>query len=132
MQTDIKATNMELTDAITAFIREKMDGLDAKAARFGEVVRAEVEVGKTSKHHKKGPVFRAEVHVRLPGNLVYAQAENYDLYVAINDAKREAERQIVGYKGKLSAKEKRGARKMKRTGGRPETEKGGRKLQEGV
>lgn len=113
MQTDIKATNMELTDAIRAFVQEKMDSLDAKTARFGDVVRAEVEVGMTSKHHKSGDIFRAEVHVRLTGNVVYAEATNEDLYTAIIEAKKEAERQITSYKGTLEAAQKKGGRKAR-------------------
>jgi ribosomal subunit interface protein len=113
MQVDIKATNMELTEAIRAFVQQKMDTLDAKTARFGDVVRAEVEVGKTTKHHRNGPVYRAEVHVRLPGKLVYAEAENYDLYIAINDAKKEAERQVMDYKGELTDKAKKGFRRAR-------------------
>lgn len=107
MDVDIKATGMELTDAIRAFIQQKMDTLDNKTTRFGDVVRAEVEVGKTTAHHKTGPVFRAEVHVRLPGKVVYVTAENYDLYIAINDAKKEAERQIVDYKDTFTSKKRR-------------------------
>ena len=71
-------------------------------------------------------MLRAEIHVRLPGKVVYAQAENYDLYIAINDAVKEARRQISTYKGSLSAKQRRGARRVKRTGGAPGTEKGRR------
>lgn len=113
MQTDIKATNMELTDAIRAFVQEKMDSLDAKTKRFGEVVRAEVEVGMTSKHHKSGQIFRAEVHVRLPGKLVYVESTNEDLYSAIIAAKKEAERQITSYKGALADNQKKGGRKAR-------------------
>ncbi len=113
MQLDIKATNIELTDAIRAAIEQKMATLDAKTARFGDVVRGEVEVGKISMHHKKGDVFRAEVHVRLPGMLVYAEADHEDLYTALNNAKKEAERQILSYKGKLGDRAARGGRNLK-------------------
>ncbi len=106
MQVDIKATNLELTDAIRAYVQEKMDSLDPKTDRFGEVVRAEVEVGKTTQHHKSGPVFRAEVHVRLPGRVVYVQATDYDLYTAIGDAKKLAEQQIVQYKDEFESRKK--------------------------
>jgi putative sigma-54 modulation protein len=102
MELNIKATNMELTDAIRAFVQEKMNSLDVKTSRFGDVVRGEVEVGKTTNHHQKGDIFRAEVHVRLPGKLVYAEAVHDDLYTAINDAKKEAERQIIDYKEEVT------------------------------
>ena len=106
MQVDIKATGMELTDAIRAFVQEKMDTLDAKTVRFGDVVRAEVEVGRTTAHHKTGEVYRAEVHIRLPGKVVYVEATHLDLYTAINQARKEAEREIVEYKDSYDSQKK--------------------------
>ncbi len=101
MQLDIKTKDIELTDAIRAHVEEKMASLEAKISRFGDSVTAEVEVGKTTNHHNKGDIFRAEVHVRLPGKLVYAEAVHEDLYTAVNEAKQDADRQIVDYKDKM-------------------------------
>ncbi|MEK9152169.1 MAG: ribosome-associated translation inhibitor RaiA [Patescibacteria group bacterium] len=111
MQLDIKATNLELTDAIRAYVQTKMDALDAEAARFGGAVRGEVEVGKASQHHKTGPVFRAEVHIRLPGKLVYASEAHEDLYTAIGNAVKDAEKQMLKYRGKMQDSRKRGRNK---------------------
>lgn len=130
MQLDIKAKNIELTAAIRSYVESKIATLEAKTKRFGEVVRAEVEVGKTSKHHKKGLLFRAEVHVRLPGKVVYAESLHADLYTAIGAAKREAERQISSFKGSLATKQKRGARVAKRDARGDKDRKGGRVLHE--
>ncbi len=116
MKLAIKATHLTLTDAIKAYVEQKVDGLDSKVKRFGPSVTAECEVGMTTKHHKKGPIFRAELHVRLPGKLVYAECEDLNLYTAIGEVKREAERQIADYKGTLTGKNLRAAKKSK--GGR--------------
>jgi ribosomal subunit interface protein len=113
MNLSVKAKNISLTDAIRSYVETKIGALETKVARWGESVSCEVEVGLTTKHHKKGPIFRAEVHVRLPGNLVYAEAEDLNLYVALGDAKKEAERQILAYKGSRDAKMKRGARQAR-------------------
>jgi len=106
MQLDIKTKDIELTDAIRAAIEERMAKLDTLLERFGEAVDTEVEVGKTTAHHAKGPFFRAEVHVRLPGKLVYADAEGEDLYIAVREARDKAERQIVDYKDEWEGKKK--------------------------
>lgn len=135
MRTDIKATLIELTDAIREFVQKKMDALDAPAARFGSAVRAKVEVGKTTKHHKNGDVFRAEVRLDLPGLKVYAEEIGDDLYVVMNDAYKEARRQMISYKGILQATALRGERKVKRAahdGVRQSSRKGGRVREEGV
>src|SRR5512142_1500045 len=110
MQFSIKAKGLTLTDAIKDAVEKKLASLDKKAARFGASVTGEVEVGKTTKHHKKGLCFRAEIHVRLPGKLVYAEAIHEDLYAAIGDAKREAERQVTAFKG-LVGEDRRKAKK---------------------
>lgn len=115
MKLALKAKNITLTDAIKAFVTEKVNALDAKVKRYGDSVSAEAEVGMTSKHHKKGPIFRAELHVRLPGKLVYAESEDLNLYTAIVNAKKEAERQIAAFKSVLS-NDRRTAKKTK--GGR--------------
>jgi putative sigma-54 modulation protein len=108
MNLNIKATHLTLTPAIRAFVEEKIGALEKKVARYGSSVSAEVEVGMTTKHHKKGPIFRAEVHVRLPGKLVYAEAEDFNLYTAVVAAKREAEAQISSYKGAKTKDVRRG------------------------
>lgn len=108
MNIDIKASHITLTPAIRGFVEEKIGALERKVARFGSSVSAEVEVGMTTKHHKKGPIFRAEVHVRLPGKLIYAEFEDFNLYTAIVAAKREAERQISSHKGAKTKEARRG------------------------
>jgi len=99
MQYDLKAKTISITPAIRAAVAKAMASLGAKVNRFGTSVDGEVEVGKVTRHHKKGDFFRAEIHVRLPGKLVYAASENDDLYVSINAARKEAEKQIASYKG---------------------------------
>lgn len=108
MQLDIKTKDMELTDAIRAHIEAKVASLDAKVERFGDSVTAEVEVGRTTNHHQKGDVFRAEIHVRLPGNTVYAESTGEDLYASVNEATKEAGRQIVDYKEKMQDSRREG------------------------
>jgi len=114
MQHSLKATKIELTDAIKDAVAKKLSTLDAKVAKFGSAVTASVEVGKTTKHHKKGMVFRAEIRIALPGKKVYAEATNEDLYKAIGEAKKEAEVQIKKHKDVMMEKNKKLAAKTKR------------------
>jgi ribosomal subunit interface protein len=132
---DIKATRIQLTDGILTAVENKLMTLDSKVARFGESVRGRVEVCRLTNHHKKGDVFHCAVSIALPGKKVLAESEHADLYVAINDARKEAERQIVGFKGKKVASVTRGARLAKRNARAVPGEvakKGGRTLEEGV
>ncbi len=107
MEFSIKTKNMELTSGIASVIQLRLESLVRKVKRFGNSVSGEVEVGKTSNHHKKGDIYRAEIHVRLPGKLVYTESTQEDLYAAIGEAKRDAERQVVEFKGKLESGKRR-------------------------
>lgn len=97
----IKGLNMELTEAIKARITDKMAAVEKLTAEFGSAAVAHVEVGKTSNHHNKGPIFRAEINVDVPGTLLRAEAEQEDLYQAIDVAVADLKRQLVERKERL-------------------------------
>jgi putative sigma-54 modulation protein len=90
----IKGTNMELTDAIKSAVAAELATLDARLERWGTAVFADVEVGKTSNHHQKGDIFRAEVNLQIPGKLLRAENVNEDLYVALKNVVSTLERDL--------------------------------------
>lgn len=110
MKMHIKATNFTLTPAIDDLITEKIGGLEKYVPQLEEkgVLECWVEVGKTTKHHQKGDVFRAEADMRLPGKIIRAEAEKKTLIMAVAEVKDELQKQIKTYKGKFQAKDKRG------------------------
>src|SRR3989339_496304 len=101
MHVDIKTKGIELTEAIRSAVEQRLAKLESELERFGTAVSLEAVVGKTTEHHNKGPFFRAELRVGLPGKFVYAEAEDEDLYVAIREARDRARRQILDYKSKF-------------------------------
>ena len=74
---------------------------------------AQVEVGKSTKHHKAGNIFRAEVHITGPGLDFYAVAEEADLYAAIDIVKDEIVRTATQLKDKRKTLARRGAEMIK-------------------
>lgn len=112
MKMHIKATNFKLTESIKFQVEEKIGTLDKFIPQLEEkgVVECRVEVGKTTNHHQKGDVFRAEANVRLPGKILRAEATEKNLTMAIAKVKDEMQRQLKKYKESLRAQEKRGAR----------------------
>lgn len=116
MKMHIKATNFKLTPSIEDWVLEKIGTLNKFIPQLDKkgVVECWVEVGKTTNHHQKGNVFRAEADIRLPGKILRAEANEKELIIAINKVKDELQRQLKKYKGGLSAKEKRGARIAKK------------------
>jgi len=118
MRISIKATNLKLTPDITTFIKKKIGSLE----RFSRVIKEDrpqsrgrskvevwVEVGKETRHHRKGPYFRAECQIRVPKKSLRAVAEEENLESAINQVKEAMEKQIKRYKEQVMAKRKKGA-----------------------
>jgi putative sigma-54 modulation protein len=95
--TEIKGTNMELTEAIKQYVDKKLGSLDKLTEKYSPCDAA-VEVGKTSQHHQKGEVFYAEFNLNIPGTNLRATSTKDDLYAAIDDAKDELKRQLVDRK----------------------------------
>ena len=110
MNTRVKGTNITLTPAISAYV-------DKRIAKLGKLVggdpsiMCDVELGKTSAHHQKGDIFRAEIHVVGAGLDAYASAEHEDLYAAIDEVRDDIVRDLRAKKGKrLSYIRRSGAR----------------------
>jgi ribosomal subunit interface protein len=124
MRIIIKATNIKLTQGLRNFIKEKIGELEKfledllkKEDIFdGRKPRTEafVEVGKPSKHHRKGNVFYAECQIPLPGGGVRSEAQKEDLRLAICEVKDELQRLLKKYKGSQKIKKERWRRKIKK------------------
>ncbi|MFA5083969.1 MAG: ribosome-associated translation inhibitor RaiA [Candidatus Paceibacterota bacterium] len=96
MKITIKATNMDLTPALSQYIEEKVGSL-AKFIKNYEIdseIQARVEVGRSTRHHHSGNVFRAEVNLDLPKKILRSVAEKEDIRVAINRARDELQQEI--------------------------------------
>lgn len=114
MKIVIRWLNFEKDKEIEDFVKEKIDLLEKFAKDiFGEnywkrffgkekpKVEAWVEIGKETRHHKKGPVFYAECQMRFPGKSLRATSKRENLKKAILEVKEEIERQMIKYKEKL-------------------------------
>jgi putative sigma-54 modulation protein len=113
MNIKITSKNFDLTPAIDDYINKKVTTLE-KFIDANEGILCEVEIGRTTNHHKSGDIFRAEVNITSPGNKqIYAVAEEADLYAAIDIVRDEAEREIVSVKNKRNTLFRRGSARVK-------------------
>jgi len=112
MKINFKATNLELTSETLDYCREKLDGLD-KLLAVDESVFLEVELGKTTRHHKQGEVFRAEMNLRTAGRRFRSEAVAEDLYTAIDEVKDELSSEVKRYRKKRGTLIRRGGRLVK-------------------
>lgn len=94
LKIDIHAEDMELTDAIAAAINEKLGTLDKYLASVGTPKMLRVNVGKTSQHHNKGEVFKAEGELTIPGHYIHAEIVAEELYAAIDMLKDDLKNRI--------------------------------------
>ena len=121
MRINIKATNIKLDEALKVWVEKKIGEIEKFLVDFGSRkyfkekpnLEIKVEIGKTTRHHLKGEVFRAEVQLCLPKQIIRAEAVSEDLRDAINQVKDELQREVKRYKGKRIARARRWARKVK-------------------
>lgn len=100
MRIHIKSTNLDLTPALKEYIEQKIGSLAKFLKRWNPkgVVEAYVEVGRTTQHHHKGNIFRAEADLRVPGKILRAEDEDWDIRVAIGRVKDKLKREAEKYK----------------------------------
>ena len=120
MKIIIKTKNLEVSQALDAFVEKKFAGLK----KFIDVLKKDDEVGKTlaevivevekeTKHHRKGEIFLVKTMVRLPGRKMIAEAKGEDLFGTIIAAKDELKLEIEKYKVKKIDNVRREQRKSK-------------------
>ena len=105
MQLRIKATNLELTEAIRNYFQNKMDIVE-KCLGDLQVINCDVEVEKAIGGQNKGEIFRAEVNLQVPRQLLRVEKTEDDLYKAIDNVKDHLELVIIKYKEKLRDKKR--------------------------
>lgn len=112
MNINLKATGIELTPAITEYTEKKVRSLEKFLPQPTDGYIARVEIGKTTQHHKEGPIFRAEVHI-TGGIDIYAATEAEDLYAAIDLMEADATNELQSVKGKRFHLLRKGQRALK-------------------
>lgn len=103
MKINLKATKFEMTDAIYDYAQEKMNMLD-KYLGATQVINCDVELEKIIGGQSKGDVFRAEVNLEVPHELLRVEKTADDLYKAIDKVKDHLDEMIVKYREKARDK----------------------------
>lgn len=114
MQIKIKTTNISLTDALSAYVDEKFQGIEKfMVSHQEENPFLEVEIGKTTNHHRSGDIYSTKVSTEVRGKIFRAMSEKEDLYAAIDDVRDEFLRVINSHKDKDRTLVRRGASMIK-------------------
>lgn len=111
----IKSKNIELTTPLREFIEKKISSLEkyfnllqtADDPSLSPKAEAIVEISRTTFHHRKGDVFRAEVLLTFHRNSLRAGVSAPNLEIAVDAARDDLQRQITSFKGKIIDKSRK-------------------------
>ena len=100
MQIIVKATNLDLTPAISDYIEAKIDPLGRFIKKFEtkSEIKTEVEIARTTKHHRHGNIFYAEINLHLQRKILRAEHSDWDIRIAIDKARDKMQQEIKKYK----------------------------------
>jgi putative sigma-54 modulation protein len=116
MKINIRAKNLEITPAINDYVFKRVMSVEKFLGHLKEIVDAaefNVEIEKTTQHHKEGDYFKAEVVAHVNGHNFNVKSEKEDLYQAIDDVKDELARVLESRKEKRVGLIRRGGAKLK-------------------
>lgn len=99
MQINLKSTQIKLTQEIKDYVQKKMNMLEKYLGNI-QIIHCDVEVGMITHHHHAGKIYRAEVNLTVPNDLLRVEKTEKELFKAIDKVKDHLERSIKQYKEK--------------------------------
>ncbi|MFA6160825.1 MAG: ribosome-associated translation inhibitor RaiA [Patescibacteria group bacterium] len=97
MTINIRAANMELTDAIKQYAEEKLTSLEKF---YDNIIHIEVDLGLDNHHHNKGDIYMCSAAVDVPGNIFKVEKQEENLYKAIDKVRDHLREEITAWKEK--------------------------------
>ena len=98
-----------LTDALKEYITKRLAPLDRFLKRFerdGDVL-LEVEVARSTRHHRKGDVYYIELNLSLPKKMIRIEHNDADVRAGIDVAHRRLKEAVEEHKKLIDTKNKR-------------------------
>jgi len=108
----IKGINIEMTEAIEKYFKERISSLDKYIDSDDESVECSARVSKIAGNNS-GDIFKAEISLHTSGKNYGADATKENLYEAIDEVQSRVAGKIVSYKDKQRSLFKKGATKAK-------------------
>ncbi len=117
MQINLQGKNVELTEETKDYVLKKVTNLEKLLSRIeekGGKVTVQMEVSRTTKHHKAGEIFHADCLINIDGEKFYSSADEEDLFQAIDTVKETLFREISKSKDRKQTLFRRGAMSVKK------------------
>jgi ribosomal subunit interface protein len=112
MNINIKTTQITSTPAISEYVNKRLEKI-GKIIGDDPSVQCDIELARTTSHHNKGDIFKAEIHIVGAGKNLYASAEKEDLYTAIDVVQGDIVRELTAHKEKHISLVRRGGAHVK-------------------
>lgn len=117
MNIKLLTKNLEATEAIKDYALKrvtKLGKLLASIEKKGGEVKVNLEISKSTKHHKSGAIFHSDCTIVIDGKKHYLSVDKEDLYEAIDAVKDGLWNEISKAKGRVKTLQTRGARSVKK------------------
>lgn len=112
MNIRIKTTNITLNESLSEYVNRCLAKL-TKVVGGDPTILCDVELARTTQHHQKGDIFRADIHIVGHGIDEYAAAEHEDIHTAVSDVRDEMIRKLHSGKAKRISYVRRSGARMK-------------------
>lgn len=117
MRVTIRKKNLDITPALGSYIEQKLLKPLKRSLRgiiASELPILDLEVGRSTRHHHKGKVYRVAANLTIGKKLLRAEAEDEDIRAACDLLEEELGREILKFKGSSRARTRRAARAAKK------------------
>lgn len=104
MQLDVTGKNIEVTDSLRDYVREKVERL---TRHFDNVIDVHVVLAVEKHRHF------AEINVSASGAALHADAEDKDMYAAVDEMADKIDRQVRKHKEKRQQRDQAEIREAK-------------------
>lgn len=101
-----------MSPAVSDYVSKRLEAIE-KFFINDTTAQVDVDLAKTTNHHRKGDVFRAEIHITAKDKNLFASAEEEDLYRAIDMVRDEMLQEIRSNKSKKISLVRRGGARVK-------------------
>lgn len=81
---------------------------------FSELPLLDIEISRTTRHHRKGRVYYAEAMLTIGKTVLRAEVDDEDIRAACDLLQEELAQEIRRFKGRATAQNRRGAREAKK------------------
>ena len=113
MRTNIKWSHIDQSDSVRDYLDKKLKDLDKLVDSAEGEASAQVELGKTTSHHKSGDIFRAEINLMMNGKRLRAVSETADIYSSIDEVRDEIFEEVIKQKDRRRSLIRRGGHRIK-------------------